>query len=253
MDFPHKEPFLLEPVILSWVGGFIDTVGFLGLGGLFMSSIIQNLIVAGSAAPITLTFALLSIGCFILAMALVTYSFTRNSRHSIFYKARWYVAESVLLLLCMAFGSRLDTSGILNEFLLGLTALCGVAAMGIHAAISRLLLRDRIGTATATGNLIQLTIRLTEYIADQEAKVSEGRAVERKLLLSLFGSVVSFVVGIAVAIYSFEQEQFLALILPCALMLFLSYKEYTFAHLNHHRSDMDGVESNRAKTDSTTV
>ncbi len=239
MDFPHKEPFLLEPVMLSWVGGFIDTIGFLGLGGLFMSSIIQNLIVAGSSAPITLTFALLSVACFVFAMALVAYSFTRNSRHSIFYKARWYVAESVLLLLCMAFGSRLDTSGILNEFLLGMTALCGVVAMGIHAAISRLLLRNRIGTATATGNLIQFTIRLTEYIADRDAQPTIVRAEERKLLISLFWSVVSFIVGVAVAVYSFEQDQFLALILPCALMLFLSYKEYTFAHLNRHRSDTD--------------
>ncbi|MGL5757660.1 YoaK family protein [Plesiomonas sp.] len=243
MDFPHKEPFLLEPVMLSWVGGFIDTIGFLGLGGLFMSSIIQNLIVAGSSAPITLTFALLSVAFFVFAMALVTYSFTRNSRHSIFYKARWYVAESVLLLLCMAFGSRLDASGMLNEFLLGLTALCGVGAMGIHAAISRLLLRNRIGTATATGNLIQLTIRLTEYLADCGTQPDDLRAAERKLLISLFWSVVSFVVGIAVAVYSFEQDQFLALILPCALMLFLSYKEYTFAHLNRHRSDTDTAVS----------
>ncbi|MGL4771244.1 MAG: hypothetical protein ACRC43_02890, partial [Plesiomonas shigelloides] len=57
MEFPRKEPFLLEPVLLSWIAGYIDTVGFIGLSGLFTSSIIQSLIVASAPLATTLWLA----------------------------------------------------------------------------------------------------------------------------------------------------------------------------------------------------
>ncbi|MEL6090350.1 YoaK family protein [Plesiomonas shigelloides] len=239
MEFPRKEPFLLEPVLLSWIAGYIDTVGFIGLSGLFTSSIIQSLIVASAPLATTLWLAVSAVVCFMLAMAVVTYSFTRQNQHSIFYKARWYMAETVLLFLFMICGHTLKAEPDSDNFWLLLTSLLGVTAMGIHCAISRLMLRHRIGTATATGNLIQLTIRLTEFFATTEPYCGQSRREEQALLWSLFWSVVSFILGITVAAYGFAQDRFLCLILPCALMLFLSYKEYTFAHINRHRSDTD--------------
>ncbi|MDA1380967.1 hypothetical protein PCI56_16735 [Plesiomonas shigelloides subsp. oncorhynchi] len=73
-------------MLLSWIAGYIDTVGFIGLSGLFTSSIIQSLIVASAPLATTLWLAVSAVVCFMLAMAVVTYSFTRQNQHSIFIK-----------------------------------------------------------------------------------------------------------------------------------------------------------------------
>lgn len=211
---------LLVATVLSWVAGYTDTAGFLGLNGLFTAHVTGNLIVAGAeiagAGGEEVWVRLAVIPVFIAAVALTTVIIrTRQVNLS---KLLWF--EALILLI---FGSvsvaiisqtniQKDTA---DMFLSGAT---GVFAMGVQNSLMRELLGSLAPTTMMTGNLTQLTIDISRLLLIRDYQKLDNSVIQRQELhqrITKFGStLLAFMLGAACGALMMRFFHFWSILLP---------------------------------------
>jgi len=193
--------------LLGFVGGFVDSAGYLGLGGLFTSHVTGNLAVLGARLALQQTHggagaagvAFIPIFAAAVALAGIIARAARDRR--IGDAAPLLFAEGGILSLAAVAGhlasdalARLDTAAITS---IGSIA---VVAMGMQNGMMRVSFGGHAPTTVMTGNVTQLSLDLLELARTPRADAEHRLAVLdriRKYGAALAGFVVGAAAGAA--------------------------------------------------------
>jgi uncharacterized membrane protein YoaK (UPF0700 family) len=209
----------LLPAVLSVIAGSTDTIGYLGLHGLFTAQITGNLVIL--AAHITtgnpaITALLLAVPVFMLVL-LATSVLTTVLQHRHLPTLPPLLALQLLLLIC--FGALCVTAG--SPFDLRsprgvLTGMSGVAAMAVQSALVQTALSGTPATLVMTTNVTNFVLALGQWLVPLRAGAREEAHRKAMRILPV---IVGFILGCALGAAAENAYGLRALGLPVALAL----------------------------------
>jgi len=206
----------LQGVGMGFLAGYVDTLGFIALFGLFTAHVTGNFVLIAVAmadpAQTPSLLKLLAFPAFILGVAAARLLVANCERRGASAVKPSYVLQLVLLIGFMVCGMLAEPVGRSVGALAMAAGLLGAAAMGAHSAASKLLLTHLAPTSMMTGNVTQLVIDATDWLrgaADGATKARCGK---------FFWPVVAFALGCAAAAFAFLAFGFIALIVPVAIL-----------------------------------
>ncbi|GAB3374308.1 YoaK family protein [Massilia agri] len=201
---------------MGFLAGYVDTLGFIALFGLFTAHVTGNFVlIAVSAADPAQTpslLKLLAFPAFILGVAAARLLVARCERRASSAVKPVYLLQLVLLLGFMACGMLAEPVGRSAGGLAMAAGLLGATAMGAHSAASKLLLTHLAPTSMMTGNVTQLVIDATDWLrgaADGATKARCGK---------FFWPVLAFALGCGAAAFAYLAFGFVALVVPVAVL-----------------------------------
>jgi uncharacterized membrane protein YoaK (UPF0700 family) len=209
----------LLSALLSVIAGSTDTIGYLGLHGLFTAQITGNLVIL--AAHITtgnpaITALLLAVPVFMLVL-LATSVLTTVLQHRHLPTLPPLLALQLLLLIC--FGALCVTVG--SPFDLRsprgvLTGMSGVAAMAVQSALVQTALSGTPATLVMTTNVTNFVLALGQWLVPLRAGAREEAHRKAMRILPV---IVGFILGCALGAAAENAYGLRALGLPVALAL----------------------------------
>lgn len=203
---------------LGFIAGYVDTVGFVALFGLFTAHVTGNFVLIGSELTkpshgVLIKF--LAFPAFVMAVVLTrVLVLIWEKRHRSPLRALYFL-QGLFLLGFMLVGWRalplLDSRSTLAL----LAGMLGAAAMGIQNAASRLVQNKLTPTTVMTGNVTQLVIDLVDLIHS-----SSGPEVKARVVKFLW-PILAFAVGAIGGAYGYLYVSFWALLLPLYILTIL--------------------------------
>lgn len=204
---------------LGFLAGYVDTLGFVALFGLFTAHVTGNFVLIGAIlakdAHGSIALKLMAFPAFILGVAaarLLTVAAERRGGGAL---RLALVMEWVLLAACMVCGILAEPLGAEPGALAMAAGLFGATAMGSHSAISRLQLAHLGPTSMMTGNVTQLVIDTVDVLRGAADTATRARCV--KCLWPLLG----FAAGAGIAAFAYFAIGFAALAVPLAILALL--------------------------------
>jgi uncharacterized membrane protein YoaK (UPF0700 family) len=212
-----------QGMALSFLAGYVDTLGFIALFGLFTAHVTGNFILigAGLANPganpgqLTLILKLLAFPAFILGVAVVPLLVAWAAARRIRALPLAYGLQLALLAAFMLLGLAAVPLGASPGDLAMAAGLCGAAAMGVHSGTSRLLLAQLAPTSMMTGNVTQVVIDVVAYLRGERGAGMGARCAK------FVWPVVAFGVGAVVAAFAWHAFGFIALCVPLLVLVAL--------------------------------
>jgi uncharacterized membrane protein YoaK (UPF0700 family) len=203
--------------LLSFVAGFVDTAGFLGLQGLFTAHVTGNFVTLGATLVLGthgVIAKLLALPEFVLVVALVRLAATALTAR------RWpavrllLIAKVVLLVaffvLAVTLGPFVDSDAPAAL----VTGFAGVAAMAVQNAVHRIHLGTLPPSTLMTGNTTQVALDAIDLM--RGANPDEAPAVRarfKRMLMAIFW----FAAGCAVAAALYAWIGFWCLAVPVVI------------------------------------
>ncbi len=168
------------PFVLSVIAGSVDTIGFLGLGGLFTAHITGNFVIlaarflAGGPAPIA---HLLSVPMFIVALVLTRLLAAGLDRLRIASLRPLLLLQFLLLAAFLAIGAAAGPRVDPDALMMISAGMLGVSAMAVQNALVRVSLVGAPSTAVMTTNITVFTMDVGEMLlARDPIAVAKARA-----------------------------------------------------------------------------
>lgn len=217
----HAHPGWLS-VSLSFVAGYVDTLGFVALFGLFTAHVTGNFVLIGSelAHPVYgITLKLLAFPAFILAVVvarLVTLGYERRNASPL---KPLLLFQAILFTLFLVAGVMASPIKNPDAPMTIVAGLLGAAAMGIQNAQGRLTLASLVPTTIMTGNVTQLIIDVTDCF---HPVASELRTKARERIGKMLPAILAFTVGTIAGALGYVAFSFWCLLLPIVLLLTLT-------------------------------
>lgn len=208
------------PAGLAFVAGYVDTLGFVALFGLFTAHVTGNFVLIGSALAQSsggLLLKLLVFPAFIAAVVatrLLVLALERRGRASL---RPLLLLQGLLLAgfaLCGWWGSPIHSDSAPLALAAGILA---AAAMGLQNAAARLVLPTLTPTTVMTGNVTQLVIDAVDLLRGAADAAIRARA--RRFVWP----VLCFAAGAIAGAFGYVHIGFAALLLPVALLLLLAW------------------------------
>ncbi|KWO13095.1 hypothetical protein WM26_13230 [Burkholderia cepacia] len=215
-----------EDVFLASIAGYVDTLGFVALFGLFTAHVTGNFILIGSGLAGVgqgLAIKWLAFPAFIagIVVARVLDHRMRQLGHGV--RARSLYALQALLLagfmLAGVMASPIADADAPRTILCGLL---GAAAMGVQNAHARLTARSVVANTVMTGNVTQAVIDAFDWLVPLAAPAE--RAAARVRLRRTLPPVAGFALGAGAGAMAYLFAAFWALALPLAVLCFLAYQ-----------------------------
>jgi uncharacterized membrane protein YoaK (UPF0700 family) len=206
--------------LLAFVSGFVDTLSFVGLFGLFAAHVTGNFVMmATSIAEFRygLWIKLLAIPMFILAAVATRLFIIRRERHALQAAAQVMATQALLLTAFMVVAlvsspfRHHETAGVIA------TGLLAAAAMAVQNTAARTFLTGLPPTTVMTGNLIQVIVDTVD-VWQGHGPVDTKRARLHKLLPML----LSFILGTVLGAAGYLAVGFWSLLLPIVVITGLS-------------------------------
>lgn len=203
---------------LGFTAGYVDTVGFVALFGLFTAHVTGNFVLIGSelAHPTHgVLIKLLAFPAFIAAVALsrlVALGAERRGRPARQPLLRLQIA---LLLACMScgwWGAPIGDVGTPWALAAGVLA---AAAMGVQNAASRLAFGELAPTTVMTGNVTQLVIDLVDLL--------RGAGGTPQRIQKFLWPVLAFAAGAISGAFAYLHMAFQSLALPLAVLAAVAF------------------------------
>jgi uncharacterized membrane protein YoaK (UPF0700 family) len=199
--------------LLSLNAGFVDTVGFLGLQGLFTAHVTGNFVTLGAA----LVFGTSGVVAKLLALPVFCVVIVATRLVSFKLPARWPALETMLTVkllllivaavLAIAMGPFVNGDGA-SAITVGMTL---VAAMAIQNAVHRIHLGAAPPTTLMTGTTTQIMIDIADLI---RGVPEDARDAIRSRLRRMGVAVVSFAAGAAAGALLFHTIGTVCFALP---------------------------------------
>ncbi|MDM0112312.1 YoaK family protein [Variovorax sp. J22R133] len=205
---------------LGFTAGYVDTVGFVALFGLFTAHVTGNFVLIGSemAQPTeSVLIKLLAFAAFIAAVAasrLLALSVERRGGpvHRLL-----LLLQGALLAACMLCGWRAQPIVDAGAPWVLATGVLGAAAMGVQNAAARLVYSDLAPTTVMTGNATQLVLDLVELLRRDTTDTGLRQRI-RKLIWPL----IAFACGALCGAFACMRASMWALALPLAILFGLA-------------------------------
>jgi uncharacterized membrane protein YoaK (UPF0700 family) len=211
---PEPRGRLTVAALLSFNGGFVDTVGFLGLSGLFVAHVTGNFVTLGAALVLGshgILNKILALPEFLAVIALARLAGGVARRRG--WPALRIMLTTEVILLAAFFGLAVTFGPFENADrpLALLTGFAGIAAMALQNALQRVHLASLPPTTLMTGSTTQATIDAVDLLAGTAA--GDAPAV-RTRLSRMAMSVLLFAAGCAAGALLFWLAGFWCLAVP---------------------------------------
>ena len=218
-----------EASILSLVGGWLNTVGFISLFGIYTNHVTGYIVAAGKEVILGgLGLWLLFISVFIFTISLTAWCELRWKKKFPRILVAFFVAETCLITLFMLSGMIFSPFESLVEFGAVLTAVLGISAMGVRNAIIRTLLSSMATSTLMTGNIAQLTID-TIVAYGSSASTDEKKLISKQNICKILPSIISFATGAIIGAIGYLFFSFSCMVIPIILMIYICYREWKFS------------------------
>lgn len=207
---------------LSFVGGFVDVVGFIALFGLFTAHVTGNFIMLGLEMVHATTLAiakLLAVPIFIVMIALTRLFVLHYETKGDSPWRAMLLVQTALLACFMIVGSLTTPHEDPNQLGPVVAGLLGVAAMAVQNAGSRLILQNHGPTTMMTGNTAQAVIDLVDLL---RAHPEENPQARRRLKL-LVPAILAFTAGALLGAYAYVTFSFWCLLIPIVALLAVAW------------------------------
>jgi uncharacterized membrane protein YoaK (UPF0700 family) len=205
-----------EDTVLAAVAGYVDTLGFVALLGLFTAHVTGNFVligadVAGFGQGVFMK--LMAFPAFIAGVAVSSMLVRRQQVAAPLHAASLlYSVQAVLLLAFCIAGIRIGRALDANSWPVVLCGMLGAAAMGVQNAHGRLVPRAGLPNTVMTGNVTQLILDAVDLLsAHTQADI---KAAARARLVKTVPAVVAFAAGAAGGALGYRVASFWALLLP---------------------------------------
>jgi len=207
------------PFLLSFTGGYVDTAGFLALGGLFTAHVTGNFVTLGAAlisGTSGIIAKLLALPVFCLTIFLLRYVTRltatvedRSLRLMLILKLLFLIAAAIM---AIRLGPFADPDGLP----LVVTGMLLVVAMAIQNAVHRIHLASAPPTTLMTGTTTQMMIDLADLT--QGTPVDAAAPVKTRLSKMAL-AVASFALGCGLAALAYVLLGIWCFALPPLLAL----------------------------------
>ena len=201
---------LLASLALGFIGGYVDTVGFVALFGLFTAHVTGNFVLIGAelsrASANSVLLKLLVFPTFILAVALARLVALRCERTKTVASRPLLVMQTVLLLVALVCTAP-DAPWAMA------TGLFMTAAMAVQNAAGRLAWPALTPTTVMTGNVTQVVIDSVDLLRGAAAPEVRDR------LKRFIWPVLAFAVGALSGAFAYAGWKFWALLLPLVMLV----------------------------------
>jgi uncharacterized membrane protein YoaK (UPF0700 family) len=206
----------LQGASMGFLAGYVDTLGFAALLGLFTTHVTGNfvLLAVSLAAPAHMSspLKLLAFPAFVLGVAAARLLVAGCERRGVAAVKPAYLLQLVLLLGFMGCGMLAEPVGKSVGALAMMAGLLGAAAMGAHSAASKLLLSHLAPTSMMTGNVTQLVIDTVDRLRGVADAATRARCAK------FFWPVLAFALGCGAGAFAFRAAGFVALVVPAAIL-----------------------------------
>lgn len=205
------------PVLLTVVGGAIDTIGFITLFGFFTAHVTGNLVLAGSGlvkGEDGLWIKLASVPLFILTVV-VTKIYIDKSKKQQLILSHLFLAEAVFLTAFMIAGLSFQPFIDAGAITVAITGGLGLTALAIRNTASKTVIKHMSPTVLMTGNTTQLGIGLSDYLSNRTSE-------NAKKLVHSSALVISFVIGALLGAVLYVKLSYWAVGLFVVPVLYLS-------------------------------
>jgi uncharacterized membrane protein YoaK (UPF0700 family) len=200
---------------LGFISGFVDTLGFIALFGLFAAHITGNVVLI--AASIVdhrygIAIKLMAIPTFIVAAIVTRFFIIRRERHLLDATAHVLLAEAALLTAFMATALAAAPFEHHESPAAIATGLLAAAAMGVQNTAARTFMNGLPPTTVMTGNLMQIIVDVVDLLhghGNLDAK--------RDRLSKLVPLMLAFGAGAVLGAMGYVTIGFLALVAPIAV------------------------------------
>lgn len=212
-----------DPIILTIVGGAIDTIGFIALFSFFTAHVTGNLVLAGAVwvkGGTGIWIKLAAVPLFILTVA-ITKMMIDRSQHKHRMLSGLFLAEAVFLFAFMCAGLFFEPFTNPDGIDVAITGGLGLIALAIRNTSSKTLIKHISPSTMMTGNTTQLGIDLSNYVRDRS----------QHNVLALFKSlsiVLGFVVGAFLGAILYVKFNFWSVaffIVPVLYLAFLAAQQ----------------------------
>ncbi|MGU7782108.1 YoaK family protein [Burkholderia sp. PU8-34] len=215
-----------EDTFLASIAGYVDTLGFVALFGLFTAHVTGNFILIGSGlagAGHGLAIKWLAFPAFIAGIVGARVLDHRMLGYGHGARARaLYALQAVLLAAFMLAGALSSPVGDADAPLTIACGLLGAAAMGVQNAHGRLTARSVVANTVMTGNVTQAVIDAFDWLVPLAAPADRDAA--RARLWRTLPPVAGFALGALAGATGYLLASFWALALPLAALVFLAYQ-----------------------------
>jgi uncharacterized membrane protein YoaK (UPF0700 family) len=207
------------PFVLSVIAGSTDTIGFLGLNGLFTAHITGNIVVLAAqvvAGNPTIISYILSVPVFMLVLFLTRLLAGGLERSGISTLAPLLLLQLIVLVvflvLCVTAGPWRDADAIIAI----IAGMFGVAAMAVQNALVQISMEKSPTTAVMTTNVTHFMLDLGEtLVAGDAGKIAAARGRAMRTL----PVIVGFTIGCGLGAAGEAIAGFWSLALPTGLAL----------------------------------
>ena len=206
---------------LTALAGYVDTLGFIALFGLFTAHVTGNFVLIGKelAEPgWSILMKMLAFLAFMLAVAWARLWSRRLERQQRSEVAALLTLQAVLLLVFMVAGLMIP-NGAREVPASFVAAIAGAAAMGLQNAQGRMQLASLVPMTVMTGNVTQLVIDLVDGCSTH-AEAASARARARRFLPPILG----FAGGAMAGALAYRQVSYWGLALPTAYLVWCAYR-----------------------------
>ena len=205
---------------LAFIAGYVDTVGFVALFGLFTAHVTGNFVLIGSVlarSSESVLLKLLVFPSFIAAVAatrVIVLWFERKNRDALIVLL---LLQFVLLGAFAVLGAIASPISSSEETLAIWAGICAAAAMGVQNAAGRLVLPSLAPTTVMTGNVTQLVIDSVDLLRGAGGDDTRQRSAK------FFWPIVAFASGAIGGGFGIAHASFFALSIPMLVLLVLAF------------------------------
>ena len=219
---PSPQQAAAQGIALGFIAGYVDTVGFVALFGLFTAHVTGNFILIGSelASPTSgVLIKFVAFFTFVLAVAFTRLAVLWLGRSGKPVLLNLYLLQAACLLLFLVLGTLALPIVSAGDPLAILAGAAAAAAMGVQNAGSRLVLQHLTPTTVMTGNVTQLVIDWVDIARGAADETARARSSK------FFWPIVAFAVGAIGGAFAYVSLAFMSLILPIAALAWLCIGE----------------------------
>lgn len=215
--------------LLAFTSGFVDTLGFVALAGLFTAHVTGNFVLIGSSVANSswdIVNKLLALPMFVIGVACsrIYFLLIKDSQKNI--EISSLVLEFFFLVLFMLAGLWMSSFVSDTGWPSFIVSMLGVTTMAIQNTSSRVAFSYLGPTTVMTGNVTQLVIDIVDFIKSDVPPSTLSR------MHKTWPSIVAFAVGAIAGGFGYRMFGFLALLTPgiviLVLLKLLNHVDYQF-------------------------